>query len=90
MRPMIALVPKQINSDRTAPGITTSAVSGVEVNLSCDYKPVSWEQVLHRRRCDHVCADAFTGCSAHTPRHTKTARRGKNGSFCDHMLLRPV
>lgn len=38
MRPVIVLAPKQINSDRTAPGITTSAVSGVEVNLSCDYK----------------------------------------------------
>lgn len=38
MRPMIVLAPEQINSDRAAPGITTSAVGGVEVNLSCDYQ----------------------------------------------------
>lgn len=38
MRPMIVLAPKQINNDRIAPGITTSAVCGVEVNSSCDYK----------------------------------------------------
>lgn len=38
MRAMIVLAPKQISADRTAPGITTSAARGVEVNLSCDYK----------------------------------------------------
>lgn len=38
MRPMIVLAPKQINSDRLAPGITASAVGGVEVNSSCDYR----------------------------------------------------
>ena len=32
------IMQKQINSDRMAPGITTSAVSGVRVNVSCDYK----------------------------------------------------
>lgn len=38
MRRMIVLAPKQINNDRVALGITTSAVCGVEVNLSSDYK----------------------------------------------------
>lgn len=38
MRPVIGLAPKQINSDRLAPGITASAVGGVEVNASCDYR----------------------------------------------------
>ena len=38
MRAMIVPARRQIDSDRAAPGITTSAACGVEVNLSCDYK----------------------------------------------------
>lgn len=34
----MVLTSKQINSDREAPGIPTSAVGGVEVNSCCDYR----------------------------------------------------
>lgn len=85
MRPMIVLAPKQIDSDRLAPGITTSAVGGVEVNSSCDYTspfPGAGVALTLLQPCMRR--------NVHTPSHTKAARRGHNGRSCAYMLLRPV
>lgn len=91
---MIVLAPKQINSDRIAPGITTSAVCGVEVNLSCDYKThlpgagVTLTLLYVQRMVQtEARTHAHTQCEA--PNHTKSVReqKGENGCFPNYMPL---
>lgn len=94
MRAMIVLAPKQINSDRIAPGITTSAVCGVEVNLSCDYKthfPGAGVALTPPRSCMCKCWHEMTHTHTRKLRHPITQRRWekqeRRGCFRDHMCL---
>lgn len=91
------VVPKQINSDRTAPGTTTSAVCGVEVNLSCDYKMhfpgsrcypdtdvIMYVQMLQARR--HTQSNAPTDTKKKRPGEQKE----ENVCFPNRSLLAPT
>lgn len=91
MRVMIVLVPKQINNDRTAPGITTSAVCGVEVNLSCDYKthfPGAGVTLTPWRSCMSECR-----CKLNMHTHTKWSTQShkenekRKNCFPNHTLF---